>query len=383
MTRLRAAGVWLAAIDPRIADGLLALLLTAAGFAETGGPTTPGPGEVFIPVVTVPLVFRRSQPLPAFAAQFVGIMATYHQNGVATVAAFVVGAYSLGGHARRRAFSVGAVAIAASVVAVVFGQGVVPPIPAAALPFLLLLPAWLLGWALRVQRLRAEALHERALRLEREREIATARAVASERTRIAHELHDVVAHTVSVMVVQAGAARQVLRQSPDAAGESLLSVEASGRDALRELRHLLVLLGEDAGEPVLSPQPGAAQLGALIERMVAAGQPVELRVTGEPRALPAGLDLAVYRVAQEALTNALKYARGARTEVRLDYGVGELCLEVLDEGEASPTPGVAEGGGRGLVGMRQRVAMYGGELQAGLRPGRGFAVRARLPLASG
>jgi signal transduction histidine kinase len=316
-----------------------------------------------------------------FVVQLVGVLAAFHQNGVATVAAFVTGAYSLGVHARRRAVSIGAVAVAASVIAIVFGQGAVPPISAALLPFLLLPPAWLVGWALRVPRLRAEALHERALRLEREREIATAQAVAGERTRIARELHDVVAHTVSVMVVQAGAARQVLRQSPDAAGESLLLVEASGRDALRELRHLLELLGEDGAEAALSPQPGAAQLGALVERMVAAGQPVELHVSGEPQALPAGLDLAVYRIAQEALTNALKYARGARTEVRLDYAPGELRLEVLDEG-GTPPP-VPESAGRGLVGMRQRVAMYGGELHAGLRPGRGFAVRARLPLEGG
>jgi signal transduction histidine kinase len=380
MERARAAATWLTGIDAWIADGALASLLTVLAYVQVGGPFHNPPSDAWILVATLPLVFRRRHPFAAFAVQFIGLVGAFQENGVATVAAFVIGGYSLGVHARRRALSLLAVAVAALILAIVFGHGDLPPIPAALLPFTLLLPAWLLGWALRVPRLRAGAMHERALRLEREREIATSQAVSAERTRIARELHDVVAHTVSVMVVQAGAARQLLRRSPDSADESLLSVEASGRDALRELRHLLELLGEDGGEPSLTPQPGAAQIGALVDRMVAAGQPVELRMSGEARPLPTGLDLAVYRIVQEALTNALKYARGARTDVLVDYGSDELRLEVVDEGDGAPAP---DGTGRGLIGMRQRVEMYGGQLQAGPRPGRGFAVRARLPLDGG
>jgi signal transduction histidine kinase len=156
----------------------------------------------------------------------------------------------------------------------------------------------------------------------------------------------------------------------------MLAVEASGRQALTELRRLLDLLGEDEAPAELQPQPGVDELGPLVERITAAGQPVEMHVEGTPRPLPPGLDLTVYRVVQEALTNAIKYARGARTEVFLSYAETALELQVLDDG-----PGVPDGGtGRGLIGMRQRVAMYGGELEAGLRPGRGYAVRARIPL---
>ena len=141
---------------------------------------------------------------------------------------------------------------------------------------------------------------------------------------------------------------------------------------------MLQLLTDGPGEPSLAPQPGAGQIGFLVSRLVATGQPVELTITGRPRPLPPGLDLTVFRIAQEALTNALKHAPGAHTEVALDYGDRELRLDVLDEGRSVAAP---EGGtGRGLLGMRERVAIYGGSLEAGLRPGRGFAVRVRLPM---
>jgi signal transduction histidine kinase len=294
------------------------------------------------------------------------------------VAAFVIGAYSMGVHSRSRTATLAVATGAAVVVSVVFGSGIVP-VPSALLPFLLLIPAWLIGNAVRIPTLQAEAMRERALRIEREHEAAKAAAVAAERARIARELHDVVAHSVGVMVVQSGAARQVIRQEPEAAQESMLAVEASGRQALTELRRLLDLLGEEQERAELQPQPGVGQLGALVARMTAAGQPVELLVEGAPRPLPPGLDLTVYRVVQEALTNALKYARGARTQVLLRYEDGSLELHVLDDGVPDRPPEAA-GTGRGLVGMRQRVAMYGGELQAGLRPQRGYAVRARPPV---
>jgi len=380
MVVIRKAWRALTGLGPWIADAALVLLLTAGTFVPLDAVQQGDIGAVFAPLVPLPLLLRRRFPLACFAAQVAAFLAASEANGVATAAALAVGAYSLGAHSRSRALSLAAAAVAASLIAIaivpgqVQGHGISPVV----LPFVLLLLAWLVGGAIRVPTVRAEAMRERALRLEREREIAMAGAAAAERSRIARELHDVVAHSVSVMVVQAGAARQVLLKTPEAAGESLLAVEASGREAMRELRHLLQLLAGEPVEPSLAPQPGAGQIASLVERLVAAGQPVELWITGIPRPLPPGLDLTVFRIVQEALTNALKHAPGARTEVTLEYGDRELRLDVLDEGPHVAAP---EGGtGRGLLGMRERVAIYGGSLEAGLRPGSGFAVRVRLPM---
>jgi signal transduction histidine kinase len=172
----------------------------------------------------------------------------------------------------------------------------------------------------------ANALEERARRLESERELSTRVALADERQRIARELHDVVAHSVSVMVVQAGAARTLLTRQPKRAAEALLAVESSGREALGELRHLLGLLTQPNAEPALAPQPGLDQLDRLVERVGNAGLQVDLQINGVPRPLPPGLDLTAYRILQEALTNALKYASGARTEVRVDFEEREVLL---------------------------------------------------------
>jgi signal transduction histidine kinase len=183
---------------------------------------------------------------------------------------------------------------------------------------------------------------------------------------------------VSVMVVQAGAGRRLLARQPERAGEAMREVESSGRDALTELRRLLGVLAERPDELVLAPQPGLGQLDALVDRVGSAGVPVALRVVGSPRPLPPGLDLAAYRILQEALTNVLKHAAGARTEVVVEYGESDLRLAVVDEGVSrSAGPAVA---GRGLLGMHERAAVYGGDVEAASRPEGGFAVRARLPL---
>jgi signal transduction histidine kinase len=236
---------------------------------------------------------------------------------------------------------------------------------------------------------------DRIRRIRAEHAAATQRALAEERAHLASELHDVVTHNVSVMIVQAGAARQVLAADPAEATAALLAVEASGRAAMTELRHLLGLLspsgagevpaldGAEAGQD-LSPQPGLAQLQPLIDRVIAAGLPVELQVGGVQRPLPPGLDLAAYRVVQEALTNVLKHAGKPRTTVRLDYREIELMVEVADPGRPIPAAGPAvstvPGSGRGLLGLRERLALYEGELDAGPRPGGGWLVRARLPV---
>jgi signal transduction histidine kinase len=249
-------------------------------------------------------------------------------------------------------------------------------------PYAILVPLWLVGNAIRSRQLRADAFEDRATRLEREREQVTQAALAEERARIARELHDVVAHNVSVMIVQAGAARHVLKTSPEQATGALRAVEASGREAMAELRHLLGLLSPDGGDMGLAPQPGVEQLESLVRRVGEAGLPIKLHIEGQLRPLPPGIDLTAYRIVQEALTNALKYAGLARTDVILDYRESGLKVEVLDDGPGnSGREGAATG--HGLVGMRERVALYGGTLEAGPRLGQGYAVRAWLPLEGG
>jgi signal transduction histidine kinase len=227
-----------------------------------------------------------------------------------------------------------------------------------------------------------------------EHEAATRRALEHERARIASELHDVVTHSVSVMIVQAGAARQVLAESPDEARAAMLAVEASGRAAMTELRHLLGLLspsnasGEEAGTPnglapvELEPQPGLAQLRALVDRLTAAGLPIDLHVGELPQDLSPGLDLAVFRVIQEALTNVIKHAGKPATTVSLNHGDGQLVVEVADTGRPilAAAPAMPAGAGRGLIGLRERIALYGGVLDAGPRSGGGWLVRARFPV---
>ncbi|MEV7561187.1 histidine kinase [Streptomyces sp. NPDC089795] len=247
------------------------------------------------------------------------------------------------------------------------------------------------------------ALEERGWLLEREREGAARSAVEAERARIAAELHDIVSHNVSLMVVQAGAAREVLTTLPEEAAAALGAVERAGRNTMTELRHLLGVLApaQDGGdEPYgasdaarLAPQPSLARLGALIDRFAFAGLPVEVRISGEPRPLPAGIDVTAYRIIQEALTNALKHGDGGRTEVTVRYQEHALRVEVLGGGPSvltgpAPAPAPAggpdrpkaEGTGRGLIGLRERVAVYGGDLDARRRLGGGYRVRARLPL---
>ncbi|MEV0900271.1 histidine kinase [Actinoplanes sp. NPDC049802] len=249
-----------------------------------------------------------------------------------------------------------------------------------------------LGFALRRARLRYErALGEQGWLLEREREAAARAAVGDERARIARELHDIVSHNVSVMIVQAGAAREVLASMPEEAASALAAVERAGRDTMTELRHLLGLLapaadGSGEAEPEdLAPQPSLARLSPLVDRIAFAGLPVDVRVAGDPCPLPTGVDVTAYRIVQEALTNALKHGTGGKAEVTIRYAPHALRVEVLTTGPSVLTgdpPSVrgGDGTGRGLAGLRERVAVYGGDLDARRRLGGGYRVRARLPL---
>jgi signal transduction histidine kinase len=243
-------------------------------------------------------------------------------------------------------------------------------------PPVLMAVAWASGRAVRARTRLAADLHEAAARVAEASAEEQQLAAGEERRRIAREMHDLVAHSMSVMVVQAGGARRILAHDPGRALEAATRIERTGREALGEMRNLLgVLNGPHAA---LAPQPTLAELGELITRARAAGLPTVLEFRGERRDLPAGLDLAAYRIVQEGLTNAIKYAGHAPTTVTVDWNEDALTLEVRDHGERVARTG---DGGHGLVGMRERVRLYGGELDAGPADGGGWRVRATLPLA--
>jgi signal transduction histidine kinase len=252
---------------------------------------------------------------------------------------------------------------------------------------LALVLAWTVGVTVRTRRAYIAALEARNTLLEREREENARLAVALERGRIARELHDVVAHNVSVVVVQAGAAERLVETDPDRARQAMRDVAATGRQALVEMRRLLGVLREDEPGDGMEPQPGVAELEALARRVRDAGLPVELSVQGQERPLPASAALSAYRIVQEALTNTLRHAGPARARVILRYLPDALEIQVSDNGTGSLASRTdpaqrTDGGGHGLIGMRERVMLFGGELTAGPRPEGGYAVVARIPTPS-
>jgi signal transduction histidine kinase len=250
---------------------------------------------------------------------------------------------------------------------------------------LLVVPAlfaigWVAGFALRERAEQAQAAEIRATQAERERDAASRIAVAEERARIARELHDVVAHAVSVMVLQVGAVRHRL---PDELGpdrEALQDVEQAGRTALTEMRRLLDAMRQDGERIDLAPQPGLDRVRSLLDEVRRAGLPVELHIEGEPRPLPPAIDLSAYRIVQEGLTNALKHARAGHADVTVRYASDEVQIVVRDDGAGVSTSNAP---GYGLAGVRERVKIYGGEMSAGGANGGGFILRTRLPLAGG
>jgi signal transduction histidine kinase len=239
---------------------------------------------------------------------------------------------------------------------------------------------WGAGRVVGSRRQLAAVLAEKNVLLEQEQEARALQAVAEERTRIARELHDVVAHSVSVMVMQAGAERRALGDERPQTREVLGLIEHTGRLALTEMRRLLGMLRKDDDELALAPQPSLEHLDLLVGQVREAGLPVELEVEGTPVALPAGVDLSAYRIVQEALTNALKHAGPARARVRVRYRRDDVELEVVDDGAGEQAEEANGAGGHGLVGMRERVSLFGGDLDAGERHEGGYAVRARLPI---
>jgi signal transduction histidine kinase len=379
-----------AAID-RWGDVVVALALTAwtqldlwknapATMHVVGGR---GVMAVLLLLVTVPLAVRRWMPaatlLTAAGALVLGAFLVSHSNGVpvGVFLALLLAFYSVGAHCEdRRSYLVGVVAVAAIAAADLARPGSFSAGGSRPAAWLVFAIAWLVGRDLRRRRQRVADLEDRADLLEREREEQAQRAVAEERGRIARELHDVIAHSVSVIVVQAQAGPHLV-DDPQRVVGVFRAIESSGRDALVELRRLLGILRSEDEQLAIGPQPGLGSLRSLVEQMHTAGLPVQLRIEGEPVHLPAGIDLSAYRIVQEALTNVVKHAGDAAAEVVIRYGPRGLELSIVDDGHGRATS--LNGAGHGLIGMRERVALYGGTLEAGTQDGGGYAVRARLP----
>jgi signal transduction histidine kinase len=361
------------------------LVVLLAAIAEVKIWIVPGPDSKAVFIVgsllwTLPLLLRHrfpfAAPVFAFAVQAGSAFAdpTIGTETTATIALlvtfWVVGANNEGTRA------IGGAAIGFSSIAVVAQQDVHVGLEEAVSGSVMGGVICLIAYALQRRAKLARDLEHRAARLEHEREERTRAAIADERRRIARELHDVIAHTVSVMTVQAGAARLLLEAEPERAVAPLLSIEETGRQALSEIRRMFGILREDEGEIAFGRQPGVGDLDALVEQARAAGLPVELRVEGQPVALSPGVDLAAYRVVQEALTNALKHGGPGHANVTVRFGRETLDVVITNDGRAATNGG----GGHGLVGMRERVSLYGGKLETGAEPGGGYAVRARLPV---
>ena len=350
-------------------------MLTAWALAEPGTLGDPARALVLL-AMTIAMAWRRRAPVAVLVVEIAGVTLVPRELAPPQATALLVGGYSAALYSDRRVLVPALLLVAATAASALAGHLVVARW---LLPFLLMVLVWLAGSAMRRRELRAEASADRADRLEREQEAS----LGIERARIARELHDVVTHSVSMMVLQTGAARQIMSKDERRSRALLESVEASGRSALEELRRLLGLLSDQDGAPPLSPQPGVTEIPSLIEHVQQAGVNVELCVEGQPRAVSGGVAVAAYRIVQEALTNVLKHAGGAPTRVVVRWADGALELEILDRG---PRNGVGDRdpvAGRGLAGMRERAGMYGGTLDA--RPGTdgGYEVRACIPLEPG
>jgi signal transduction histidine kinase len=335
-----------------------------------------------VALMVAPLAVRRVYPVIACAVIFAAVAALPHQVTPAVFVAAILAVYSAVMYSPHRGLALG-VAVAGGLATLATFPDSPALISERYTVLIVALPAAAAGFAMREWRQRAGDSAARLRKAHAEHEAATRQAIGLERARIASELHDVVTHNVSVMMVQAGAARKVLGSPRENAAvlaeDALLAVEASGRAAMGELRNLLSLLapaGGGSGDAPLTPQPGLADVSALVERVSAAGLPVELHSSLPPGGLPPGLDLAVYRVVQEGLTNVLRHAGGAPTIVRISGRLEQLVITVSDDGSSI---GAAEPG-RGLLGLRERVALYGGALDAGPRPGGGWRLRATIPL---
>jgi signal transduction histidine kinase len=360
--------------NPRLVDIALVAFMTFLAVASTVHAHA-GAGALAVGIVAVlPLLVRRRFPVEVVLAVGMSVLALIALHAWTVPLQLAVALYTLSSlrTSRRDRGLVGAVIVVVAVDELASGG---LEFGAAAARVITLLAAALLGESIGARRAYVREIEEKAARLEHERESERRRAVAEEQARIGRELHDVIAHALSVIVVQAGAADDAFDHDPQQAREPIRAVHAAARTALADLRRVLGIL---QGAPEYEPQPGLAQLDELVERVRATGLNVSLQTEGAPQPLPAAVELSAYRLVQEALTNTLKHAAAERVRVRIRYG-DTLAIEVDDDGRGAVN-GASVEGGSGLIGMRERVALLGGSLRTGRSPAGGFRVAAEIPL---
>jgi signal transduction histidine kinase len=377
-----------------VGDAVVALVLAGTSLATVlaGVPAFGHPDGLAVALAvcsTLPVAVRRRWPIPVAAVLLFAngaelAAAAPHQGALQPYIALVLAGYSVGSRAEGR-FSIVLPAALAVLAMPVFALALADhqSLGNEVTSYIWLVAAWGVGRVVRGMRRQTRELEAANAELAEHREIAAAAAVAVERGRIAREIHDVIAHNVSMIVVQAGAAARVLGSDDPRVRSALETIADTGRQTVDEMRSLLGILRADDGEEERAPQPGLADLGSLADRLRESGISVDWRVEGDPLQLPRALDLSAYRIVQEALTNALRHARGARAEVIVRYGERVLGLDICDAGGARNGASVgATTGGHGIVGMRERAALFGGELTA-VPTADGFRVTATLPLPLG
>jgi signal transduction histidine kinase len=360
-----------------------ALEVALRGDSPDAPRTTPWFAAPATAVVVLPLLLRRRLPFAAPASVWLATAVLSFVDGridvfvETTFVAGVAAAFLLGNLRDGVQAWLGLAVVLSSVTIIVYNNPNHAPGEFVFVPVLFGI-VWLIGFALRERAEQAEAAEARAAHAERERETAARIAALEERARIARELHDIVAHAVSVMVLQVGAVRHKLPETLADDAEALRGVERAGRAALAEMRRLLGAMRGDGDGLELTPQPGLGSLDSLLDEIGRAGLPVRLHVDGEPFPVPRAIDLSAYRIVQEGLTNALKHAHASRADVTVHYRPDELQIEVRDDGEGDAR---SDSPGYGLVGVRERVKIYGGEMSTGTATGGGFVLSTRLPLA--
>jgi signal transduction histidine kinase len=378
--RLRKTNTW-------VVDAVLATVFVVLVVGGHFAASTPSGVEYRDPdafsvllclVVAVPYYFRRHKPLPVLLISAVGVVLLTirdYQTGAAPTV-LLIGVYTVAAWCDARDRSIAVVAMVAGLITV--GVAGIPGSNGADLAFtcVLFVAAYLFGSTMRNRRLYSEQLEERAQALENERDEEAKRAVAEERLRIAQELHDVVAHSMGVIAVQAGVGAHVIDTDPVEAKKSLDAISHTSRSTLAEIRRMLGVLRDESGASY-EPAPGLAELDRLVRDVGNAGLEVDVRTEGTGADLPPGVDFTAYRIVQEALTNVLKHAGPAKATVIVDREESALRLEIVDDGRG--VNGRSASGGHGLMGMRERVGVYGGSFEAGPRTGGGFRVAVRLP----
>jgi signal transduction histidine kinase len=379
------------ALVRRLFDGAIAVLIGAIGVAEIWVPFPSVMGEgseevstLVVVLVSAMLAFRRRWPLATALIVLFSWPVVHSITPVPVLfwgqlVPMAVAVFSVARHGKGREPWYGALAAAGTLLYFDLRVGVFQQPIDIAFQWMVLTIAWSFGWGLRIMERRAKASTQRAIDAELASAERTMTAIVQERTRIARELHDVVAHAVSVMVVQAGAAEQVIDDDLDVARKALATIRLTGIGALAEMRRVVTMLRENDHVGDFAPQPGVAALPMLVEDANGGGLGVELVIEGTQRPLPVGLDLAVYRIVQEALTNVRRHAAASHVTVALRYGEDNIEVEVCDDGRGASD--LTASAGHGLIGMRERAALYGGRVETASRKGAGFTVRAILPVA--